>query len=142
MMGYLCGIGEFVRRRRIQARFGELSRAPLQLLRLPNTLLAITLASNFGTFMLYMLSCVICIVAYQGHPNRSALKHFLILVFGLLANVACMVFYIVGPFMGYGTRTEPLLALGVAAVWAIYGAIYFTRSSRVAGRSTLVMSRP
>jgi hypothetical protein len=107
-----------------------------------NTLLAITLASNFGTFMLYMLSCVICIVAYQGHPNRSALKHFLIPVFGLLANVACMVFYIVGPFMGYGTRTEPLLALGVAAVCAIYGAIYFTRSSRVAGRSTLVMSRP
>src|SRR6202166_3211316 len=34
---------------------------------LPNTLLTITLASNFGTFLLYMLSCFICIVAYQGH---------------------------------------------------------------------------
>ena len=39
-------------------------------------------------YMLNMLSCVICIVAYQEHPNRSALKHFLIPVFGLLANLA------------------------------------------------------
>ena len=31
---------------------------------LPNTLTMIVLASNFGTFLLYMLSCVICIVAY------------------------------------------------------------------------------
>ena len=27
--------------------------------------------------------------------------------------------------MGYGTEKEPLLALGIAAVWAIYGGIYF-----------------
>ena len=50
----------------------------------------IVLASNFGTFLLYMLSCVICIVAYQGHPNFSAVKHLLIPVFGVLANLACM----------------------------------------------------
>jgi APA family basic amino acid/polyamine antiporter len=109
---------------------------------LPNSLLTITLASNFGTFMLYMLSCIICIVAYQGHPNFSAIKHFLVPAFGVLANFVCMAFYVVGPFMGYGTKMEPLLALGVAAVWAIYGAIYFTRSSRATGRSTLVVSRP
>src|SRR3984885_5698138 len=34
---------------------------------LPNSLLTVTLASNFGTFVLYALSCIICIVAFQGH---------------------------------------------------------------------------
>jgi amino acid transporter len=108
---------------------------------LPNTLTMIVLASNFGTFVLYMLSCVICIVAYQGHPNFSAMKHLLIPIFGVLANLACMLFYIIGPFMGYGTKMEPFGALGIAAVWAIYGAIYFTRASKATGRATYVVSR-
>ena len=47
-------------------------------------------------------------------------------------------FYLIGPFMGFGTKMEPLLALGVAAVWAIYGGIYFMRSSKTKGRTTLV----
>ena len=108
---------------------------------LPNTLLMITLASNFGTFLLYMLSCVICIVAYQGHPKFSALRHLFIPIFGLLANLACMAFYVIGPFMGYGTKMEPLLALGIAAVWAIYGGIYFSMSSKKSGKTTLVKNR-
>jgi basic amino acid/polyamine antiporter, APA family len=108
---------------------------------LPNTLLTMTLASNFGTFLLYMLSCIICIVAYHKHPKFSTVKHFIIPVFGLLANLACMSFYIIGPFMGYGTKMEPLLALGIAGVWAIYGGIYFVTSSKKTGRTTLVKSR-
>ena len=108
---------------------------------MPNSLLTITLASNFGTFMLYMLSCFICMIAYSGHPNYSLVRHTLIPLFGLVANLGCMIFYIAGPFLGYGTKMEPLLALGIAAVWAIYGGIYFTRSSRAAGRTTFVMSR-
>ena len=64
-------------------------------------------------------------VAYHRHPKFNALRHFVIPVFGLLANLACMAFYLIGPFMGYGTKMEPLLALGIAVVWAIYGGIYF-----------------
>jgi APA family basic amino acid/polyamine antiporter len=108
---------------------------------LPNTLLTVTLASNFGTFLLYMLSCATCMVAYHKHPNFSFLRHTLIPVFGLLANLACMAFYLIGPFMGYGTKMEPLLALGIALVWALYGAIYFIRSSKKKGRTTLVVER-
>ena len=108
---------------------------------LPNSLLTVTLASNFGTFLLYGLSCITCIVCFHNHPSFSVIRHLIIPVFGLVANLACMGFYLVGPFMGYGTKMEPLLALGIAAVWAIYGGIYFVRSSKVTGRTTLVTGR-
>jgi len=108
---------------------------------LPSSLLTVTLASNFGTFLLYGLSCIICMVAYHKHPRFNALRHLLIPVFGLVANLACMMFYVVGPFMGYGTKMEPLLALGIASVWAIYGGIYFVRASKSSGKNTLVPGR-
>ena len=108
---------------------------------LPNTLTTITLASNFGTFLLYGLSCVTCIVCFHGHPQFSFIKHLAIPVFGVLANLVCMSFYLIGPFMGFGTKMEPFLALGIAAVWAIYGGIYFTMSSKKTGRTTLVPNR-
>ena len=107
----------------------------------PNSLLTITLASNFGTFVLYMLSCVTCIFCYSGHPNFSFLKHLLIPLFGVIANLICMAAYIVLPFMGYGTKMEPFFALGIAGVWGIYGAIYFVMNSKKKGRTTLVTSR-
>jgi amino acid transporter len=108
---------------------------------LPNSFLTTTLASNFGTFLLYMLSCVICLVGYHKHPKFSVVRHLLIPVFGLLANLACMAFYLIGPFLGYGTKMEPLLALGIAMVWGAYGGIYFLRTSKASGRTTLVTSR-
>ena len=103
----------------------------------PNTLLLVALASNFGTFMLYGLSCVICMVGFHKHPMYSPLKHTLIPLFGLVANLGCMAAYLVLPFMGIGTKPEPFGALGVAAVWAIYGGIFFIRSSKASGRATL-----
>jgi amino acid transporter len=109
---------------------------------LPNSLLTVTLASNFGTFLLYALSCTLCIVAYHKHPKFSFVRHVFIPLFGLCANLACMGFYLVGPFMGYGTKMEPLLALGIAAVWAIYGSFHFLSSSKSEGKSALIESRP
>jgi amino acid transporter len=108
---------------------------------LPNSFLTVALASNFGTFVLYALSCITCMVAFHRHPKYSPLRHLVIPVFGLVSNLVCMAFYLVGPFMGYGTRMEPLLALGVAVVWGIYGGIYFMRSSKTRGRTTLVGER-
>lgn len=119
--------------------FGYLSHDTLA--GLPNSLLTVTLASNFGTFLLYALSCVTCMVGYHRHPKFSLMRHLFIPVFGLVANLGCMAFYLVGPFMGYGTKMEPLLAMGIAMVWAIYGGIYFVRSSKSAGRTTLVLTR-
>ena len=59
-------------------------------------------------------------------------------VFGLLANLACMAFYLIGPFMGYGTSKEPLLALGISGLWGLYGAFYFIKSSKAKGKAILM----
>lgn len=109
--------------------------------KLPNSLLTITLASNFGTFLLYGLSCLTCLFCYHGHPNFKVVRHLLVPIFGLVANLVCMAFYLIGPFMGYGTKMEPYLALGIAAVWAIYGGIYFSLNSKKQGKTTLVTTR-
>ncbi len=119
--------------------FGYLSHDKLAAL--PNSLLTITLASNFGTFLLYGLSCITCMVAYHNHPNFKMVRHFLVPLFGVVANLACMGFYLVGPFMGFGTKMEPLSALGIALVWAIFGGIYFVRNSKKTNRSTFIESK-
>ena len=119
--------------------FGYLSHD--QLAALPNSLLTITLTSNFGTFILYALSCFLCIVAFHKRPDYNPIKHLIIPGFGLLANVICMGFYLAGPIFGLGTFKEPLFALGISAVWGIYGAIYFLRSSKVKGKAVLLATR-
>ncbi len=108
---------------------------------LPNSLLAVTLTSNFGTFILYALTCFLCMVAFHKRPDYSLLRHTLIPGFGLLANIGCMLFYLIGPTMGYGTVKEPLIALLVAGVWGLYGAFYFWRSSKAKGRGMLIESK-
>jgi amino acid transporter len=108
---------------------------------LPNSLLAITLTSNFGTFILYALSCFLCIVAYHKRPDYNVVLHLLIPGFGLIANIVLMAYYLISPIFGLGTFKEPLLALGISAVWGIYGAVYFLRSSKAKGKAILLESR-
>jgi amino acid transporter len=123
----------------IFSSFGYLSHD--RMAALPNSLLTITLTSNFGTFILYALSCFLCIVAFHKRPDYSFVKHLLIPGFGLIANIVCMAFYLIGPFAGLGTKMEPLCALGISAAWGIYGGIYFIRSSQSKGKAVLLTSR-
>ncbi len=107
--------------------------------KLPNTLVIVTLVSNFGTFMLYMLTCVVAIVAFREHHTFSGIKHFFVPLFGLVANLVCMLFYLVGPFTVSGMSVkEPYIALGVCAIWGIYGAVYFVGASKKKGKAVFV----
>jgi len=110
---------------------------------LPNSLVTITLISNFGTFLLYMTTCIVAIVAFKEHHSFNGFKHFVVPIFGLLANLGCMLFYLVGPFSVSGMSWhEPYIALGFAAVWGIYGVIYFKSRSAKLGRSAILAEKP
>jgi basic amino acid/polyamine antiporter, APA family len=106
---------------------------------IPNSLLIVTLVSNFGTFMLYMLTNLAAIVAFIEHHTFNTFKHVVIPVFGLLANLVCMLFYLVGPFTVNGMSVkEPYIALALAALWGLWGAAYFLRASKAKGKPTMV----
>jgi APA family basic amino acid/polyamine antiporter len=116
---------------------------PETMAKLPNTLVVITLISNFGTFVLYMVTCLIAMVAFHQHDQFHGFKHVVIPAFGLIANLACMLFYLVGPFTVSGMSVkEPFIALGVCAVWGVYGAVYFARNSQKKGRSMMSEKPP
>ncbi len=109
---------------------------------LPNGLLLITLLSNFGTFVLYGLTNIICMVAFWEHHEFSGFKHMVVPIFGALANFACLAFYIIGPLEGLGSAKEPLMAVALSVIWGVYGAIYFMRSSKRRGKETILIARP
>jgi APA family basic amino acid/polyamine antiporter len=115
---------------------------PTLLGKLPNTLVIVTLISNFGTFMLYMLTCIVCIVAFREHHMFHGFKHMFVPIFGLIANLLCMLFYLFGPFLVSGMSVkEPYIALGICAMWGIYGGIYFLRSSKAKSKPVLVAEK-
>jgi amino acid transporter len=109
--------------------------------KLPQSLLVTTLASNFGTFLLYMLTNVVAIIAFKEHHSFNGFKHFFVPLFGLAANLGCMLFYVIGPkFVSGMSWKEPYVALGVAAVWGVYGVYYFVSSSKRKGKEILLAS--
>jgi amino acid transporter len=97
--------------------------------RIPQSLVVVALISNFGTFLLYMMTCVLAIVAFREHHTFNGFKHAFIPMFGVLANLLCMSFYIIGPFMVDGmSPKEPIIALSISGLWGLFGWIYFKRT--------------
>jgi amino acid transporter len=110
---------------------------------IPNSFLIITLISNFGTFLLYMTTCIVSIVAFKEHHMFNGIKHFLIPVFGFLANLLCMLFYLIGPFSVAGMSWhESYIALGVAFLWGVYGLWYFASGSKATGKAMILTGKP
>ncbi len=117
--------------------------SPAAYAKLPNTLLIMTLVSNFGTFVLYMFTCWIAMVAFKEHHSFNTIKHVVIPVLGLLANLVIMLFYLIGPFTVAGMSwKEPFIALGICLAWGIYGVIYFLKSSKEKGKEVFLTSKP
>ena len=118
-------------------KFGLFSNATA--VKLPQSMLVMTLVSNFGTFLLYMMTCWTAIIAFKEHQTFNGFKHFVVPLFGLVANLLCMVFYLVGPFMVAGmSKMEPFIALGISVLWGGYGLLYFMKASKAKGKPILL----
>jgi len=100
------------------------------------TLTGITLASNFGTFVLYALTCLWTIIAFASRPDFNFIKHLLVPVLGLLANIVMLVTILgLGILGGGDSQTESLMAVAFALLWAVVSGAYVVVSNRRSGRS-------
>jgi hypothetical protein len=60
-------------------------------------------------------------------------------LFGVAANLICMLCYLIGPFMVAGMSWhEPYVALAICGIWGIYGLIYFKTASAKKGKDIYV----
>lgn len=101
-------------------------------------LTGITLASNLGTFVLYALICGLTVVAFAGAAEFSFLKHRLIPILGLAANVVMVLaILVIGISSGGLTAQATYLALGISAAWLSMSLVYFVVSSRRMGKAIL-----
>jgi APA family basic amino acid/polyamine antiporter len=93
-------------------------------------LTGITLASNFGTFALYGMTCLWTLIAFAGARDRSFIKHRLVPALGLVANVvmllAILYLYIIG---GADSKKEAYICFGIAGAWALVSALYIVITS-------------
>ena len=56
-----------------------------------------------------MMSNIIAIVAFREHHSFHGFKHMFVPIFGLFANLLCMLFFLIGPFLGGGNELERAL---------------------------------
>jgi len=93
-------------------------------------LTGITLASNFGTFVLYGLTCVWTIVAFRKRADFNILKHGIIPTVGVITNVAMLIAIIYLYAIGNAdAKAEARICFYIAGAWAIVSFLYVAISS-------------
>jgi len=93
-------------------------------------LTGIALASNFGTFVLYGLTCVWTIVAFKQRKDFNLLKHGIIPVFGVITNIimlaAIIYLYSIG---NADAKAEADICFLIAGGWALTSIAYVAITS-------------
>jgi APA family basic amino acid/polyamine antiporter len=103
-------------------------------------LTAIMLLSNFGTFLLYGITCIVAVVALS-RERRSILTKYVIPIAGFVANMVMLVAVMwLGFIGGGGTQWAAFVAVAITAIWMLIGFGYFAANSR--SRSSRIFPFP
>ena len=93
-------------------------------------LTGITLASNFGTFILYGLTCIWTILAFKDRKDFSAIKHGWIPALGLIANIVMVIgilyLYVIG---NADAKAEARICFIIAGAWGVISVFYVLLTS-------------
>jgi basic amino acid/polyamine antiporter, APA family len=98
-------------------------------------LTAVTFLSNIGTFLLYGLTNLVALVAFRRTPRARTVKHVLVPLLGMIANLAMLLAVLYLGILGGGdTRTAALISVIATAFWFVSGLVYFVTNTRSRGR--------
>jgi amino acid transporter len=104
-----------------------------------DNLTQITLASNTGTFLVYGITNLICLVAFWSRPGANLMKHKIVPILGFLANLMMLVGIVTISFKAGGsTSRDAILAIGMVLVWMAIGIVWFVFNTRKQGHEILV----
>jgi basic amino acid/polyamine antiporter, APA family len=87
-----------------------------------DNLTQVTLISNIGTFLLYGMTCIVCIVAFAGVAGRSVLNTGVFPAIGAILNIIMLIGVLYFSIAGGGSvQTDTLVAVGFAVAWLVLG---------------------
>lgn len=96
-----------------------------------DTLLQTTLVSNIGTFLLYGMTCLVCLVAFIGVKGRSLYSTIVAPVLGFVLNLVMLIgviyFSIFGAPGGAASasqQTDTIIAAVFSVAWLVIGFAY------------------
>jgi amino acid transporter len=99
----------------------------------------ITLASNTGTFLVYGFTNLIALIAFWSRPRATFIKHILVPLLGVFANLMMLLGLIVLSFKAGGsTSRDTTVALIMVIIWLIIGITWFIVNIRNRGHKILV----
>jgi basic amino acid/polyamine antiporter, APA family len=88
-----------------------------------NNLTQVTLVSNVGTFLLYGMTCIICVLAFVGVKGRHWFSTIVAPILGAVLNIAMLfgVAYYDLFTQGSSVTTDTAIALGLSVLWLVVG---------------------
>jgi amino acid transporter len=87
-----------------------------------DNLLQITLISNIGTFLLYGMTCIICVIAFAGVAGRNVFSTIIAPVLGAILNIAMLIGVIYYAITGAtNTRVDTIVAGAFSILFLILG---------------------
>ncbi len=99
-----------------------------------DNLTQVTLVSNIGTFLLYGMTCIICLVAFAGVQSRSLYNTIIAPVLGGLLNISMLIGVLYFAITGGGSTQVDTIMAGVFSIaWLVIGFGYLYVRKLVSG---------
>ena len=99
-----------------------------------DNLTQVTLVSNIGTFLLYGITCLICIIAFAGVEKRGIFSTVLAPGLGMTLNMLMLIGVLYFAISGGGsTQIDTIIALAFSIGWLVIGFAFLWIRQMVTG---------